>query len=143
MGMLLIQTALWCACGRDHVNSRGVCPTCERRGRLSRERFGGQRERVLERDGERCQCCGAIEDLLVHHRRRGSKQMREMITLRRGCHTRIHHTLRPSFAFPEVLRQLWREQHPDLAEQLCLPLTVEHTMTIEDAAQAALFEIAA
>jgi hypothetical protein len=48
-----------------------------------------------------------------------------MKTLCRRCHPRVHSTLRPSFSFPDWLRDLWREQHPDLAEQLLLPFAGE------------------
>jgi 5-methylcytosine-specific restriction endonuclease McrA len=136
------QSALWCACGRSKLNERGVCPVCARRERLSRERFGGLRDFVLARDGYRAQCCGAIENLLVHHRRRGRNQQAFLISLCRACHTRIHHTLRPGFAFPPTLRDLWREQHPDLAEQLLLALTDAGAPASFSAQQPRLFEAA-
>jgi hypothetical protein len=120
------------------MQSNGRCSTCNRRERLSREKFGGQRGDVLERDGFRCQCCGAIEDLLVHHRRRVD-QARWLITLRRACHTRLHRTKYPSFAFPDFLRQLWREAHPGIAEQLCLQLS-DFCGQLETAEQPALFD---
>jgi hypothetical protein len=134
------QTALWCSCGRDRIASNGRCDTCNRRERLSREMFGGLRGEVLERDGFRCQCCGAIEDLLVHHRRRVNRA-RWMITLRRGCHTRLHRTKYPTFTFPRELRELWRELHPEQPEQLCLQLTAQYGQM--PAEQPALFEAAA
>lgn len=138
----LQQTALWCACGRDRIEGNGQCSTCNRRARLSREKFAGHREEVLERDGYRAQCCGVIEGLLVHHRRPGRSARRLMISLCRRCHTRIHRTLRPRFTFPAELRPLWREVHPGQVEQLCLPLTAGFAPTIE-AEQPALFEAAA
>jgi hypothetical protein len=134
------QSALWCACGRDRINSAGVCPTCSRRARLSREKFGGLREEVLERDQYRCVCCGAIEDLLVHHRRQRNRK-RELVTLRRACHTRVHRTRRPGFSFPDFLRELWREAHPGQPEQLCLQLSEKFGQLTGE--QPALFEAAA
>lgn len=66
-----------------------------------------------------------------------------MITLRRACHTRLHRTLRPGFDFPDFLRQLWREAHPGVAEQLCFQLSenIGHLEITEH--QPALFEAAA
>jgi hypothetical protein len=107
---------------------------------LSRERFGGLREEVLERDQYRCACCGALEDVLVHHRRRWNRK-RFLITLRRGCHTRVHRTRRPGFSFPDLLRELWREAHPGVPEQLCLPLAA--AAELRQAEQPALFTEAA
>jgi hypothetical protein len=141
-GVLEVQTALWCSCGRERVASNGLCETCNRRERLSREMFGGLRTEILERDGFRGQCCGAIEDLLVHHRRPGRNLRRLLTTLCRRCHARIHRTLYPTFAFPAELRELWREAHPGQAEQLCLRLTTHFSTGIE-AEQPALFEAAA
>lgn len=137
------QGALWCACGRSKLTARGVCPVCERRERLSRERFGGMRAFVLARDGYRAQCCGSIENLLVHHRRPGRNQPAVLIALCRACHTRVHHTLRPGFAFPPLLRDLWREQHRDLAEQLLLHLVDIGAPPRAPAEQPLLFESAA
>lgn len=115
------QTALWCPCGRDRIASNGMCDSCNRRERLSKEMFGGLRGEVLERDRFRAQCCGAIEDLIVHHRKPGRNARRLLISLCRRCHAKVHRTLRPRYTFPEQLRELWREAHPGQAEQLCLP----------------------
>jgi 5-methylcytosine-specific restriction endonuclease McrA len=104
--------------------------------------FGGLRGDVLERDHFRAQCCGAIEDLIVHHRRPGRNARRLLISLCRRCHAKVHRTLRPGFSFPEQLRELWREAHPELAEQLCFRLTT-HFSPDNEAEQPALFEAAA
>ena len=138
-----MNLALWCACGRAQLNRKGVCPRCARRAKLSREDFGGLREQALARDGYRGQCCGAIEDLLVHHRSYDRRTLRALVTLCRRCHTRIHATWRPSFAFPDELLALWREAHPGLAEQMRLPLTAHAAAFAIEARQAALFERAA
>lgn len=135
--------ALWCACGRGQVNSKGVCPACARRAKLSREDFGGLREHALERDGYRGQCCGALDDLIVHHRAYDRRALRALLTLCRRCHTRIHRTMRPSFAFPDELLALWRETHPGLAEQMRLPLVSPAAARAFEARQAPLFERAA
>ncbi len=114
----------------------GLCRRCHRRDRLSREKFGGQREEILARDGHQCQICGEVDPLkiLVHHRPRG------LITLCRACHVRIHRTWRPSFLFAsfELLRRLWREVNADLAEQRLLALIGEKAAERER--QAGLFE---
>ena len=138
----VMNLAFWCGCGRAQVNRNGVCPRCARRHKLSRERFGGLREAVLARDGYRARCCGARDDLLVHHRSYDRQRLRDLVTLCRRCHARIHGTLRPPFAFPGELLELWREQHPGLAEQMRLQLTPGFSTQIE-ARQAALFERAA
>lgn len=136
-----LQRALWCACGSERVTARGLCPTCERRERLSRERFGGLRGQTLARDGYACLGCAEADffRLLVHHRRRGINRVRFFATLCRGCHNRVHHTYRPAFGFPEYLRRLWREQHPDLAEQLELELYALTTSSTAAVVQIPLF----
>ena len=134
------QAALWCSCGQEEINSRGICTRCARRRKLSREAFGGCRERVLQRDGGYAQCCGVIDDLVVHHRRPGSNLERSMISLCRRCHARIHQTLRPSIGFPAELLPLWREVHGGLAEQLRLALSRSGFAGLEIAYQPALFD---
>lgn len=138
----LPQTALWCRCGRERINRRGVCTNCERRTRLSLENFAGLREQVFARD-EWAQCCGEVVDLLVHHRRPGQNQIRFLILLCRRCHARVHHTVRPGFAFPDTLRALWREQHPELPEQLLLPLFSVGNRHRSGGFQATLFDLVA
>jgi HNH endonuclease len=132
----VIQTALLCGCGGSLP-----CTKCERRARLSREMFGGEREAVLLRDGRQCQVCGDPEArrLVVHHRVPGQNERRWLVTLCRACHVRAHHTARPGvvlvLATPFLFR-LWRELHPRQALQLLL------APAKADAVQAALFESA-
>jgi len=49
---------------------------------------------VLERDGWRCQSCGSLTDLQVHHIRSrsqlGDDAELNLITLCAGCHQEIH-----------------------------------------------------
>ena len=49
---------------------------------------------VLERDGWRCQNCGSLTDLQVHHTRPRSKLGDDaavnLITLCAGCHHEVH-----------------------------------------------------
>ena len=63
------QLPLCCPCGSGELYRRGLCETCYNRGRRSRARFGGGRERVLARDHYLCRVCRASAPLVVHHRR--------------------------------------------------------------------------
>ena len=141
----VIQDSLWCPCGALEVNRRGLCRRCDRLRRLSREHFGGLRERVLLRDEARCRCCGEfeIQRLVVHHRRPGANSIRLLLTLCRACHVRIHRTWRPRFGFSGELRLLWREQYPDLAEQRELPLYGPAPLLAVSFFQSDLFSLAA
>lgn len=51
-------------------------------------------KRVLERDGYRCQRCGSLENLQVHHRVRRSQQgndaLANLVTLCAHCHMKEH-----------------------------------------------------
>jgi 5-methylcytosine-specific restriction endonuclease McrA len=52
------------------------------------------RQQVLRRDGWRCQTCGTMSDLEVHHREfrshSGDDSEENLITLCTQCHARIH-----------------------------------------------------
>ena len=52
------------------------------------------RQQVLERDGWRCQYCGRLEQLEVHHIRSraqlGADSELNLITLCADCHTKLH-----------------------------------------------------
>ena len=52
------------------------------------------RKRVLERDGWRCQECGSMQNLHVHHMKRrsqlGGDVMHNLITLCADCHGKCH-----------------------------------------------------
>ena len=65
----LPQRRLFCCCGRDRPFSAGLCRSCYRAVRHSRERFAGLRDEILTRDGHRCRACGAGDRLHVHHRK--------------------------------------------------------------------------
>jgi 5-methylcytosine-specific restriction endonuclease McrA len=67
--------------------------------RIGRQRLNPQDYRrlcaeVLERDGWRCQHCGALEHLEVHHiqfrSRLGGDNRENLITLCTNCHAEIH-----------------------------------------------------
>ena len=67
---------------KEASNSSGVCPYA----RLRRE--------ILERDNWRCQVCGCLKNLDVHHLRRrsalGDDAETNLITLCRECHENLH-----------------------------------------------------
>ena len=64
----LLQLPLCCPCGSPELYRRGLCEFCYNRGRRSRARYGGGRERVLARDRHLCRVCLATRPLVVHHR---------------------------------------------------------------------------
>ncbi|MFQ5738310.1 MAG: HNH endonuclease [Acidobacteriota bacterium] len=62
--------------------------------RLDSDSYGQLRQRVLERDGWRCQNCGRPSNLQVHHRnpraRLGGDVEQNLITLCARCHQDVH-----------------------------------------------------
>ncbi|MGO9590051.1 MAG: HNH endonuclease [Candidatus Acidiferrales bacterium] len=62
--------------------------------RLDSNSYGILRRRILDRDGWRCQHCGDMKNLEVHHiqfrSRLGSDQESNLITLCANCHARLH-----------------------------------------------------
>ena len=64
------------------------------RVRLERELYAELRQRVLQRDAWRCQRCGSLRNLEVHHVRfrssLGDDSEENLITLCGSCH-RCHH----------------------------------------------------
>jgi 5-methylcytosine-specific restriction endonuclease McrA len=52
------------------------------------------RQQILRRDGWRCQLCGTMSNLEVHHRKfrshSGADSEENLITLCTACHTRVH-----------------------------------------------------
>jgi hypothetical protein len=113
----IVQMAWCCPCGATELHARGLCLRCYDAWLRSQRRFGGQREAVIRRDGERCLICSTPEQVIVHHR---SKKV--FATLCRGDHARVHHLRRLRWGMNEFLRQLWREQHSKQPEQLELSL---------------------
>lgn len=67
---------------------------------LHKQRFGGNREEVLERDDNKCTECGGTEKLVIHHidgkgyKSVGFKNMNNkienLITLCKTCHDKLH-----------------------------------------------------
>ena len=62
--------------------------------RLSHEFYEDVRQQVLRRDGWRCQSCGTMSNLEVHHKelrsQSGDDSEENLITLCAGCHADIH-----------------------------------------------------
>ncbi len=111
------QRLLFCPCGRALESRRALCRGCAQRKSYSRRRFGGHRETVLERDGHRCQSCGAGKGLQVHHRRPGLHDPDWLITLCAGCHARVHRLEALRCWLPEQEIRFWEEWHPAAPRQ--------------------------
>ena len=62
--------------------------------RLDSESYRKLHRQVLERDGWRCQICGSMQQLQVHHLKfrsqSGADEEQNLITLCAECHLRIH-----------------------------------------------------
>jgi len=62
--------------------------------RLDPELYDQLRNQVLRRDGWRCQSCGAMSNLEVHHKgfrsHEGKDSEENLVTLCTGCHARVH-----------------------------------------------------
>jgi 5-methylcytosine-specific restriction endonuclease McrA len=121
-----VQRVLHCPCGNAKVLAKGLCPTCYTLKRQDEEYFGGHREEVLKRDDYRCRVPGCTtlkrgkRSVAVHHREPGNSDPEMMLTLCLACHAKVTRTLYVQDDWPEFLRVLWREQHPDGHEQVTL-----------------------
>jgi ATP-dependent DNA helicase RecQ len=62
--------------------------------RLDPVSYENLRQQVLRRDGWRCQSCGAMSNLEIHHKlfrsHSGEDSERNLITLCVFCHVRMH-----------------------------------------------------
>ena len=69
-------------------------PAKSPRLRLAPEAYENLRQQVLRRDGWRCQSCGALSHLEVHHRElrshSGDDREQNLITLCHACHPMVH-----------------------------------------------------
>jgi 5-methylcytosine-specific restriction endonuclease McrA len=69
-------------------------PAKNPRLRLDSDSYRKLHRRVLERDGWRCQFCGSMKQLQVHHlqfrSQSGGDEEQNLITLCSGCHGRMH-----------------------------------------------------
>lgn len=65
--------------------------------RLDSQSYRELHQQVLQRDAWRCQGCGSMQQLQVHHlefrSHSGSDVEQNLITLCVGCHDRVHHNL--------------------------------------------------
>ena len=70
----------------------------QRRMRLEQDDYEKLRQEILLRDGWRCQSCGAMSGLEVHHQqfrsRQGSDCAENLITLCTECHEFVHNETR-------------------------------------------------
>ena len=120
------QIVMHCPCGRSKVLAKGLCQTCYTLKRQDEAYFGGHREDVLKRDDYRCRVpgCSTIKrgkrSVAVHHREPGNSDPGKMLTLCLPCHAKVTRTLFVQDDWPEFLRVLWREQHPEGHEQVAL-----------------------
>jgi len=66
------------------------------RVRLDDEAYRELLRHILQRDGWRCQSCGSMQNLEVHHMkfrsRSGDDSEANLITLCVACHARMHHS---------------------------------------------------
>ena len=124
------QIVMHCPCGNAKVLAKGLCATCYTLKRQDEDYFGGHREEVLKRDNYRCRVPGCItvkrgkRSVAVHHRAPGNSNPAMMLTLCLACHAKVTRTLYLQDNWPEFLRVLWREQHPDCHEQSALDFTL-------------------
>ena len=129
-----VQRGLCCPCGRPGIVAFGLCPTCYSLKRQDQEYFGGLREQVLERDEYRCRVCKAPgrdkRSITVHHRIPGKSVLNLMISLCPGCHAKVHRTKAVLSQMPQLLLELWREQHPEGHEQTVLEFKWPHSRVI-------------
>ena len=62
--------------------------------RLDPLSYESLRQQILRRDGWRCQSCGTMSNLEVHHREfrshSGADSEENLITLCTACHARVH-----------------------------------------------------
>jgi 5-methylcytosine-specific restriction endonuclease McrA len=68
--------------------------TKEGQRRLDGHKYNELRLQVLRRDGWRCQCCGKMSNLELHHKqfrsRLGGDSEQNLITLCAACHASVH-----------------------------------------------------
>jgi 5-methylcytosine-specific restriction endonuclease McrA len=80
---------------------KGVWPKCPPL-RLDRGSYRQLRQEVLRRDGWKCQWCGRVENLQVHHQKfrshSGGDNEENLITLCEACHKSVHRPSRMSGA---------------------------------------------
>jgi len=122
-----VQRSMLCRCGNATILAHDLCATCYTLRRQDEKYFGGLREVVLERDGYCCRVCGASgrrkRSIVVHHRVPGVSLLHLMISLCPKCHAKVGRTKVVFSLMSPLLRELWREQHPEGHEQTALDFT--------------------
>jgi len=72
---------------------KGIRPK-QPRVKLDPDSYRKLHREVLKRDGWRCQMCGSMQGLEVHHQtfrsHSGSDQEQNLVTLCKGCHKIVH-----------------------------------------------------
>src|SRR6266568_4427826 len=99
----LVQLAMFCRCGALPPLTAGLCHSCYWKWRHSLRFFGGVRDDVLERDGQRCRACGSDRWIGVHHRKPGSNTSSLLSCLCAACHATVHRLLSMWKWIPELL----------------------------------------
>lgn len=73
--------------------------------------FGGNKYKVLERDGYQCYICGNKRQLTVHHKDMSgnsdsaNNSIDNLITLCRNCHAKIHMLLREPPCYKDISKE--------------------------------------
>ena len=91
----------------------------EPRLKLNSEAYAAVRKHVLERDGWRCQDCGAVRDLQVHHMKPrsqlGGDMTQNLITLCAYCHRKRHVRCRHKPLSKVPVEIIGKQVHPTQA----------------------------
>ena len=87
-------------------------PSKSSRLRLAPKLYEHLRHQVLRRDGWRCQSCGTLANLKVHHRelrsQSGDDAEQNLITLCTRCHSIVHRGSNARFAIIVRKGTYWR-----------------------------------
>jgi 5-methylcytosine-specific restriction endonuclease McrA len=72
--------------------------------RLDLRSYHKLHRQILERDAWRCQACGSMKNLQVHHQQlrshSGTDEEQNLITLCAECHAQVHHGVCNSYKPP-------------------------------------------
>ncbi len=125
------QLALFCPCGALPPLTAGLCNSYYWNWRYSLRFFGGVRDEILDRDGHRCRACGSDYWVGIHRREAGSNLPSLLISLCAACHAQVHRLLSLWKWIPELLAELWAEQHPGVPVQLQISLSAQLQLPFE------------
>lgn len=90
---------------KENANCRRYYEIVSGKEKMIERRYGGNYKKCLKRDGNKCTTCGSTRDLVVHHKdktgmksagsyKKSNNSMGNLITLCRGCHSRLHNSNR-------------------------------------------------